>query len=37
LNLQFIFMNYEMPEQVYRDADSRIMRLLGFLPIGACG
>lgn len=31
------FMNYEMPEHVYRDADDRLKRLLGFLPHGAYG
>jgi ectoine hydroxylase-related dioxygenase (phytanoyl-CoA dioxygenase family) len=33
----FPFMNYEMPEHVYRDADPRLRRLLGFLPTGAYG
>lgn len=31
------FMNYEMPEHVYKDADERLRRLLGFLPHGAFG
>lgn len=31
------FMNYQMPEHVYRDADPRLKRLLGFLPHGAYG
>ena len=31
------FMNYQMPEHVYRDADPRRKRLLGFLPRGAYG
>jgi ectoine hydroxylase-related dioxygenase (phytanoyl-CoA dioxygenase family) len=31
------FMNYEMPEHVYRDADPRLKQLLGFLPHGAYG
>ena len=29
------FMNYAMPEHVYRDADPRLKQLLGFLPVGA--
>jgi ectoine hydroxylase-related dioxygenase (phytanoyl-CoA dioxygenase family) len=33
----FPFMNYQMPEHVYRDADPRLLRLLGFLPHGAYG
>lgn len=33
----FPFMNYQMPEHVYRDADPRLRRLLGFLPTGAYG
>jgi ectoine hydroxylase-related dioxygenase (phytanoyl-CoA dioxygenase family) len=33
----FPFMNYEMPEHVYADADPRLRRLLGFLPTGAYG
>ena len=33
----FPFMNYEMPEHVYRDADPRLKQLLGFLPAGAYG
>lgn len=31
------FMNYEMPEHVYADADPRLKRLLGFLNRGAYG
>lgn len=31
------FMNYQMPEHVYRDASPRLLRLLGFLPHGAYG
>jgi ectoine hydroxylase-related dioxygenase (phytanoyl-CoA dioxygenase family) len=31
------FMNYQMPEHVYEDADPRLKRLLGFLPHGAYG
>ncbi|HTE20850.1 MAG TPA: phytanoyl-CoA dioxygenase family protein [Armatimonadota bacterium] len=31
------FMNYQMPEHVYADADPRLKRLLGFLPHGAYG
>lgn len=31
------FMNYQMPEHVYADADPRLKRLLGFLPSGAYG
>lgn len=31
------FMNYVMPEHVYRGADERKRRLLGFLPSGAYG
>lgn len=31
------FMNYHMPEHVYRDASPRLKRLLGFLPSGAYG
>jgi hypothetical protein len=30
-------MNYQMPERIYRDADERRKRLLGFLPHGAYG
>lgn len=33
----FPFMNYEMPEHVFADADERRRRLLGFLPSGAYG
>ncbi|MEM7533073.1 MAG: phytanoyl-CoA dioxygenase family protein [Chloroflexota bacterium] len=31
------FMNYQMPEHVYADANPRLKRLLGFLPHGAYG
>lgn len=31
------FMNYTMPEHVYKDANPRLKRLLGFLPSGAYG
>jgi ectoine hydroxylase-related dioxygenase (phytanoyl-CoA dioxygenase family) len=31
------FMNYQMPEHLYRDASPRLQRLLGFLPRGAYG
>lgn len=31
------FMDYQMPEHVYREASSRLKRLLGFLPHGAYG
>lgn len=31
----FPFMNYQMPEHVYKDANPRLKRLLGFLPSGA--
>jgi len=31
------FMNYQMPEPIYRDAGPRLKRLLGFLPRGAYG
>lgn len=33
----FPFMNYQMPEHIYRDADPRRKRLLGFLERGAYG
>jgi ectoine hydroxylase-related dioxygenase (phytanoyl-CoA dioxygenase family) len=33
----FPFMNYVMPEHVYRDTNPRLRRLLGFLPSGAYG
>lgn len=33
----FPFMNYMMPEHVYKDANPRLRRLLGFLPSGAYG
>lgn len=31
------FMNYQMPEDVHRDANPRLKRLLGFLPHGPYG
>lgn len=31
------FMNYQMPERVYQDANPRLKRLLGFLPHGPYG
>jgi hypothetical protein len=31
------FMNYTMPEHVYKDANPRLRQLLGFLPHGAYG
>ena len=31
------FMNYQMPEHVYKEANPRRKRLLGFLPNGAYG
>ncbi|MBS0632836.1 MAG: phytanoyl-CoA dioxygenase family protein [Verrucomicrobia bacterium] len=31
------FMNYQMPERIYKDADERRKRLLGFLPHGPYG
>jgi ectoine hydroxylase-related dioxygenase (phytanoyl-CoA dioxygenase family) len=31
------FMNYQMPEHVYGNANPRLKRLLGFLPHGAYG
>lgn len=31
------FMNYEMPEHVYEDADAELKQLLGFLPHGPYG
>jgi ectoine hydroxylase-related dioxygenase (phytanoyl-CoA dioxygenase family) len=31
------FMNYQMPEHVYKDANPRLKRLLGFLDHGAYG
>ena len=31
------FMNYQMPEHIYKDANPRLKRLLGFLPHGAYG
>jgi hypothetical protein len=33
----FPFMNYQMPEHVYRDANPRLKRLLGFRATGAYG
>ena len=33
----FPFMNYTMPEHVYKDTDPRLKRLLGFLSRGAYG
>lgn len=33
----FPFMNYAMPEHVYKDANPRLKRLLGFKPSGAYG
>ena len=33
----FPFMNYQMPEHVYADANPRLKRLLGFLPTGNYG
>jgi ectoine hydroxylase-related dioxygenase (phytanoyl-CoA dioxygenase family) len=33
----FPFMNYQMPEHVYANANPRLKRLLGFLPHGAYG
>jgi hypothetical protein len=30
-------MNYQMPEHVYRDANPRLRRLLGFMDHGAYG
>jgi ectoine hydroxylase-related dioxygenase (phytanoyl-CoA dioxygenase family) len=31
------FMNYQMPEHIYKDASPRLKRLLGFLPHGTYG
>lgn len=31
------FMNYQMPEHCYKEADSDLKQLLGFLPHGAYG
>jgi hypothetical protein len=31
------FMNYQMPEHVYKDANPRLKRLLGFLDHGPSG
>jgi ectoine hydroxylase-related dioxygenase (phytanoyl-CoA dioxygenase family) len=36
-SLYYPFMNYVMPEHVYRDASPRLRRLLGFLEHGAYG
>lgn len=36
-HMYYPFMNYQMPEHVYRDADDRRRRLLGFLEHGAYG
>jgi ectoine hydroxylase-related dioxygenase (phytanoyl-CoA dioxygenase family) len=33
----FPFMNYQMPEHVFANANPRLKRLLGFLPTGAYG
>jgi hypothetical protein len=33
----FPFMNYQMPEHIYADANPRLKRLLGFLPTGPYG
>jgi len=33
----FPFMNYQMDERIYKDANPRLKRLLGFLPHGAYG
>jgi hypothetical protein len=35
--MYYPFMNYVMPEHVYKDADDRLLRLLGFLEHGAYG
>ena len=35
--LYYPFMNYVMPEHVYKDADERLLRMLGFLEHGAYG
>ncbi|MDB5057763.1 MAG: Mitomycin antibiotics/polyketide fumonisin biosynthesis protein [Chloroflexi bacterium] len=36
-HMYFPFMNYQMPEHVYADANPRLKRLLGFLPTGPYG
>lgn len=36
-HMYFPFMNYQMPEHVYRDVNPRLKRLLGFKPSGAYG
>ena len=36
-HMYYPFMNYVMPEHVYKDADARRKRLLGFLPHGPYG
>jgi ectoine hydroxylase-related dioxygenase (phytanoyl-CoA dioxygenase family) len=36
-SMYFPFMNYQMPEHVYADANPRLKRLLGFLPTGPYG
>lgn len=36
-HMYYPFMNYQMPEHVYRDANPRLKRLLGFKPSGAYG
>jgi ectoine hydroxylase-related dioxygenase (phytanoyl-CoA dioxygenase family) len=36
-SMYFPFMNYQMPEHVYADANPRLKRLLGFLPKGPYG
>lgn len=36
-HMYYPFMNYRMPEHVYKDADDRLLRMLGFLEHGAYG
>ena len=36
-SMYYPFMNYEMPEHVYKDANPRLKRLLGFLNHGPYG
>ena len=36
-HMYYPFMNYQMPEHVYKDANPRLKRLLGFLDHGAYG
>lgn len=36
-HMYYPFMNYQMPEHVYRDANPRLRRLLGFMDHGAYG